>query len=77
MRKKNCGILCVDRACAWSKSISRLDLILGDVMQKEIGTDGEKQLYEAAMSVEKDTALGDEMADWEISLQDGLDDELR
>jgi len=46
-------------------------------MQKEIGTDGEKQLYEAAMSVEKDTALGDEMADWDISLQDGLDDELR
>ncbi len=35
----------------------------------------EKALYECAVAVEKDTALRHEMEDWDVTLQDGLDDE--
>lgn len=35
----------------------------------------EKALYECAAAVEKDTTLRREMKDWDVTLQDGLDDE--
>jgi tRNA/tmRNA/rRNA uracil-C5-methylase (TrmA/RlmC/RlmD family) len=35
----------------------------------------EKTLYECAMAVEKDAALNREMKDWDITLEDGLDNE--
>jgi hypothetical protein len=35
----------------------------------------EKALYECALAVEKDSALKEEMKDWDVTLQDGLDDE--
>jgi len=37
----------------------------------------EKRLYECAAAVEKDSTLRREMKDWDITLQDGLDDESR
>jgi len=37
----------------------------------------ERSLYECAAEVERDSALNDEMKDWDITLQDGLDDESR
>lgn len=33
----------------------------------------EKALYECALAVEKDRALHDEMKDWDVTLQDGLE----
>lgn len=47
------------------------------VLIEQLVSQREKQLYDAAIAVEKDAALRDEMADWDISLQDGLDDESR
>lgn len=35
----------------------------------------EQSLYECAAEVEKDSVLNDEMSDWDVTLQDGLDDE--
>lgn len=35
----------------------------------------EKLLYECAAAVEKDSVLNKEMKDWDITLQDGLNDE--
>jgi hypothetical protein len=35
----------------------------------------EKTLYECAVAVEKDSKLHDEMKDWDVTLQDGLNDE--
>jgi len=35
----------------------------------------EKFLYECAAAVEKDQLLNDEMKDWDITLQDGLENE--
>ena len=35
----------------------------------------ERALYECAAAVEKDSALQREMQDWDVTLQDGLDDE--
>lgn len=35
----------------------------------------ERSLYECAAAVEKDSALHNEMKDWDITLQDGLDNE--
>jgi len=35
----------------------------------------EKALYDCAMAVEKDSALHDEMKDWDVTLEDGLADE--
>lgn len=37
----------------------------------------ERLLYECALAVEKDSALKKEMEDWDITLNDGLDDESR
>ncbi len=50
-----------------SKTIARL-------IEKEVEK-REKHLYDCAAAVEKDHALRHEMEDWEITLQDGLDDE--
>lgn len=49
-----------------SKTIRRL-------IEEEIAK-REKILYECAVSVEKDSALNQEMQDWDITNQDGLDD---
>jgi len=35
----------------------------------------ERALYECALAVEKDSALRDEMAEWDITLDDGLHEE--
>ena len=35
----------------------------------------EKALYACAVAVEKDALLNKEMADWDVTLQDGLNDE--
>ena len=35
----------------------------------------ERLLYECAAAVEKDHLLNDEMKDWDITLQDGLENE--
>ena len=34
-------------------------------------------LYECAVAVENDSALRDEMDEWDVTLQDGLNDEPR
>lgn len=52
-----------------SKTITRL-------IEKEIEK-REKALYECAAAVEKETTLHQEMVDWDITLQDGLNDESR
>ena len=44
------------------------------LIEKEIEK-RETALYECAVAVEKDSALRNEMKDWDITLQDGLDDE--
>jgi hypothetical protein len=46
------------------------------LIEKEI-VKREKELYECALAVEKDDALHAEMSDWDITLQDGLEDESR
>ncbi len=35
----------------------------------------EKALYECAVAVDKDAALQKEMKEWDVTLQDGLDDD--
>ncbi len=35
----------------------------------------ERALYECAVAVENDSALQEEMKEWDVTLQDGLDDE--
>jgi hypothetical protein len=35
----------------------------------------ERKLYECALEVEKDEVLSQEMAEWSITLKDGLNDE--
>ena len=35
----------------------------------------EQKLYEAALAVEQDKELNSEIKDWDITLNDGLDDE--
>ena len=37
----------------------------------------ESSLYECAMAVESDLALQDEMSEWDVTLQDGLENESR
>ncbi|MCF6768518.1 hypothetical protein L3V86_09110 [Thiotrichales bacterium 19S11-10] len=44
------------------------------LIEKEIEK-REKELYKCAASVEKDKALRNEMKDWDVTLQDGLNDE--
>ncbi len=46
------------------------------LIEKEIEK-REKTLYECAVSVEKDVNLSNEMKEWDITLQDGLDNETR
>jgi len=50
-----------------SKTITHL-------IEKEIEK-RERLLYECALAVENDSALEKEMKDWDITLQDGLNDE--
>ena len=52
-----------------SKLIARL-------IEKEVEK-RERALYECAVAVEKDSALSRDMKEWDITLQDGLDDESR
>ena len=35
----------------------------------------EQELYQCALAVEQDTALNEEMKEWDVTLQDGLHDE--
>jgi len=35
----------------------------------------EQALYECALAVEKDESLNNEMSDWDLTLQDGLNNE--
>ena len=35
----------------------------------------EESLYQCAIAVENDAALNNEMKEWDVTLQDGLDDE--
>lgn len=44
------------------------------LIEKEI-EQRERALYECAVAVENDTALNDEMKDWDVTLDDGLDNE--
>jgi hypothetical protein len=46
------------------------------LIEKEIEK-REKHLYECALAVEKDDALHAEMNEWDVTLQDGLEDESR
>ncbi|MBU0456129.1 MAG: hypothetical protein KKA99_05090, partial [Gammaproteobacteria bacterium] len=46
------------------------------LIEKEIA-EKENELYACAKAVEKDEALTKEMEDWEITLQDGLENETR
>ena len=48
--------------------------IITDLIEKEIKK-REQSLYECAAAVEKDATLHNEMKDWDVTLQDGLDDE--
>jgi len=41
----------------------------------EVAHEIENDLYECALSPEKDSALNKEMSDWDITLKDGLNDE--
>ena len=50
-----------------SKTITQL-------IEKEVER-REKALYECAVAVEKDSALNDEMKDWDNTLQDGLNND--
>lgn len=47
---------------------------LAHLIEKEVEK-RENTLYECALAVEKDAALQKEMKEWDITLQDGLDDE--
>lgn len=50
-----------------SKTITKL-------IEKEIERH-ERKLYEAALAVEQDQELAKEMKDWDVTLDDGLNDE--
>jgi hypothetical protein len=50
-----------------SKIITRL---IAEEVEKR-----ERALYECAKAVEEDSALSDEIEDWNITLRDGLEDE--
>lgn len=56
-----------------SRQRSKIIMLL---IQKEVEK-RERQLYECALAVEKDNALHTEMNDWDVTLQDGLEDESR
>ncbi len=48
--------------------------IIAHLIEKEVEK-REQNLYECAAAVEKDSALSQEMKDWDETLNDGLDDE--
>lgn len=48
--------------------------VISLLIEKEIER-REKALYECALAVEKDAALNTEMQEWDVTLQDGLNDE--
>lgn len=54
----------------------RRSAVIVHLIEREIEK-REKHLYECALAVEKDAALHREMEDWDVTLQDGLDDESR
>jgi metal-responsive CopG/Arc/MetJ family transcriptional regulator len=47
---------------------------IAHLIEKEIEK-REKKLYDSAVAVENDAALSREMKEWDVTLQDGLDDE--
>lgn len=49
--------------------------IITSLLEKEIKK-REQALYECALAVEQDAALREEMTDWDITIDDGLDDGL-
>jgi transcriptional regulator CtsR len=48
--------------------------IIVKLIEKEVER-REKALYECALAVEQDAALNKEMKEWDVTLQDGLQDE--
>jgi len=48
--------------------------VISSLIEQEVQK-REKQLYDCALAVEKDQALHNEMKEWNIILQDGLEDE--
>ncbi len=48
--------------------------VIVQLIEKEIEK-REKALYECAAAVEQDSALSQEMKDWDVTLSDGLADE--
>ena len=50
--------------------------IIARLIEKEVAK-REKALYNAAAAVEKDDALREEMEAWDITVEDGLNDEPR
>lgn len=49
--------------------------IISDLIAKEIEK-RERKLYACALEVEKDSILAGEMKDWDITISDGLNDEV-
>lgn len=48
--------------------------VVTQLLEKELKR-REQALYQCALEVEADTSLNDEMKDWEITQEDGLDNE--
>jgi hypothetical protein len=48
--------------------------VLADILEAEVKR-REEELYQCALDVEKDQALGKEMKDWDVTAGDGIDDE--
>ena len=48
--------------------------VIVNLIEKEIER-REKALYDCALAVEKDDALNQEMREWDVTLQDGVQDE--
>lgn len=50
--------------------------LITDLLKKELERK-EQELYECACEVEKDDKLNQEMADWEVTVGDGIESEPR
>jgi len=48
--------------------------VLADLLETEVKR-REEDLYQCALGVEKDQALGEEMKDWDVTAGNGIDDE--
>jgi len=48
--------------------------VVADLLEKEVRR-RERELYECALAVEKDEKLQDEMADWDVTVGDGIETE--